>query len=165
MQPSAIASSTARTRVEAQGFVGLDDRSLAQINLWLRLAPAICLVWTAVGTAMASAPILWTLVPLAALGAILPGSPFDLIYTFGFRRMVNGPKLPPYPMPRRFACIIATAMLAGAAWGFQTGNLTLGYTLGLFVMAASLTNVATGFCLGSFFYGLIFGRPAACGPK
>jgi hypothetical protein len=147
MQPSATAagtSSTVRTRIEAQGFFGLDDRSLTQINLWLRLAPAICMLWTAIGTVTASATILWTLVPFAALGAILPGSPFDLIYTFGFRRLVNGPRLPRYPMPRRFACIIATGLLAGAAWGFQSGNFALGYTLGLFVVAASFTNVATG---------------------
>jgi hypothetical protein len=50
-------SMTARRRIEAQGFVGLDDNSLSQINYWLRLAPANCMIWTAMGTALASPAI------------------------------------------------------------------------------------------------------------
>ena len=46
--------STLRAKIEAQGFCGLDDDSLLQINYPLRLAPAICLAWTLTGTALAS---------------------------------------------------------------------------------------------------------------
>jgi hypothetical protein len=38
---------TTRNRIEAQGFLGFDDRTLTQINYWLRLSPAICMVWAA----------------------------------------------------------------------------------------------------------------------
>ena len=55
------AAATARRRIEAQGFLGLDDATLARINYWLRLSPAICMVWAAVGTALGSAPVLWAL--------------------------------------------------------------------------------------------------------
>src|SRR6185503_4123053 len=103
---------TTRNRIEAQGFLGCDDRTLTQINYWLRLSPAICMAWAAVGTALGSAPILWALVPFALLGGLLRGHPFDLLYTYGFRHLVHGPRLPPYPLPRRFACLIATVMLA-----------------------------------------------------
>src|SRR5215470_12621293 len=121
---------SARDRIEAQGFVGLDDRTLSQINYWLRFAPAICMAWTAVGTMRASAAILWALVPFAALGALLPGHPFDVFYTYGFRHLIAGPRLPRYPQPRRFACVLATAMLLGAAASFQTGHTTVGYAVG-----------------------------------
>src|SRR5688500_9175143 len=107
-------SMTARHRIEAQGFVGLDDQTASQINHWLRLSPAICMLWTAVGTALQSAAVLWWLVPFAALGAILPGHPFDLLYTYGVRHLVRGPRLPRYPLPRRLACLLATIMLVGA---------------------------------------------------
>lgn len=117
----ATISATARTRIEAQGFVGLDDRTLSQINYWLRLSPTICMTWATVGTALGSATLLWSLVPFAALGAVLPGHPFDVLYTYGFRHLVHGPRLPRYPMPRRVACMMATVMLTGAAWGFQAG--------------------------------------------
>ena len=87
-----------RERIEAQGFVGLDDRTLSQINYWLRLAPAICMAWTALGTMLGSAATLWALVPFAALGAVLPGHPFDVLYTYGFRRVTAGPPLPRYAL-------------------------------------------------------------------
>ena len=43
-----------RCRIEMQGFTGLDDRTIQQIDPWIRLAPALCMVWTAVGTAIAA---------------------------------------------------------------------------------------------------------------
>ena len=89
---------TVRERVEAQGFLGLEDGLVCRINYWLRLAPAICMAWAAVGTALQSATVLWWLVPFAALGALLPGHPFDLLYTYGLRRLVGGPPLPRYPL-------------------------------------------------------------------
>lgn len=156
-------SATARDRIEAQGFLGLDDRMVCQINYWLRLSPAICLVWTAVGTALQSATVLWWLVPFAALGSLLPGHPFDLLYAYGFRYMVHGPPLPRYPLPRRFACLMATGMLVGAAWGFQVGLPVVGQVLGWTLVAAALVQVSTGFCIPSFIYGLVFGKPSSCG--
>lgn len=153
---------TTRNRIEAQGFLDLDARMLTQINYWLRLSPAICMVWTAVGTALSSAPILWALIPFALLGALLPGHPFDVLYSYGFRHLVHGPRLPHYPLPRRFACLMATIMLAVSAWGFQTGNLVLGHIVGWFLVAAAFVNVSTGFCIPSFIYGLIFGKPSVC---
>jgi hypothetical protein len=63
-------SAIARARIEAQGFVGLDDQTLAQIDNWLRLSPAICMLWAAVGTALSSPTVLWSLVPFAALGGL-----------------------------------------------------------------------------------------------
>ncbi len=151
-----------RTRIEAQGFLGLDDLTISRIDFWLRLSPAICMTWTAVGTALGSAPVLWALIPFALLGAILPGHPFDLIYTWGFRRLVRGPRLPRYPLPRRFACLMASAILAVSAGGFQSGNAVLGHVAGWFLVAAAGANVFTGFCIPSFIYGLIFGKPSAC---
>jgi Domain of unknown function (DUF4395) len=155
-------STRARQRIEAQGFVGLDDRTLSRINYWLRLAPAICMAWTALGTFRESAATLWALVPFAALGAALPGHPFDLLYTLGFRRWTAGPPLPRYPLPRRFACLLATLMLTGAAASFQSGHVTTGNVLGWFLVVAAFINVSTGFCIPSFIYGLILGRPSGC---
>jgi hypothetical protein len=153
---------TARARIEAQGFLGLDDQTVSRINYWLRLSPAICMVWTGLGTGLQSAAVLWWLVPFAALGAILPGHPFDVLYTYGFRYLVRGPRLPRYAVPRRVACLMATVMIAGAAWSFQSGRPLIGHVLGWTVVAAAFANVSIGFCIPSFFYGLIFGRPSSC---
>ena len=75
-----------RNRVEAQWFLGLDDETIHQINYWLRLSPAICMIWTGIGTWLESAPVLWALAPFALLGALLPGHPFDLLYTLEYGR-------------------------------------------------------------------------------
>ena len=87
-----------RQRVEAQGFVGLDDQTIDHINYWLRLSPAICMTWVAVGT----------------------------------------------------------------AWSFQLGWSLTGHILRWGLVTAAFVNVSTGFCIPSFVYGLVFGKPTAC---
>ncbi len=84
-------TATVRERIQAQGFYGLNDATYAQFSYPLRLSPAICMVWTAVGMASASPKILWALVPFAALGAILPGHPFDVLYNYGLRHLLGTP--------------------------------------------------------------------------
>lgn len=53
-------------------------------------------------------------------------------------------------------------MLIAAATSFQTGHATTAYAVGWFLVAAAFVNVTTGFCIPSFAYGLIFGRPSDC---
>jgi hypothetical protein len=154
------ATTLVRSRIETQGFVGLDDRTLSQINYPLRLAPAICLVWTAAGTALASPAALLALVPFAALGALLPGHPFDIIYDRGIRRILGTAAIPRYPLPRRMACVLGAAVLSVAGLAFATGHPILGGILGWFLVAAASSNVLTGFCMPSYLYGKLFGPPA-----
>ena len=118
---------TVRENIQAQGFCGLDDKTCAQINYPLRQSPAICMVWAAVGTAFASPTILWALAPFAALGAILPGHPFDVFYNYGLRHLRGTPALPRSGVRRRFACALATIMIVAAAWGFQAGTCSAIY--------------------------------------
>jgi hypothetical protein len=147
-----------RENIQAQGFCGLDDRTCEQINYPLRLSPAICMLWAAVGTALASPTILWALAPFAALGAILPGHPFDVLYNYGVRHLFGTPALPRYGVRRRFACALATIMIAAAAWGFQAGMPLVGYIAGWALVAAAFVNVTTGFCIPSFIVRLFFGK-------
>jgi hypothetical protein len=151
-------AATVRERIQAQGFCGLDDATYAQVNYPLRLAPAICMVWAAVGTALASPTILWTLAPFAALGAILPGHPFDVFYNFGLRQLLGTPALPRYGFRRRFACALATIMVIAAAWSFQAGMAMLGYIVGGSLAAGAFVNVSMGFCIPSFIIGIFFDK-------
>lgn len=154
-------SAKTRNRIEAQGFVRLSDDRLREINYWLRFSPAICMTWTALGVVLASPFILWALVPFAFAGGILRGHPFDVFYNHGLRKIFKSPRLPRYQAPRRFACLLAGAMLAASALGFQLGYHVIGYAVGGFLAAAAFVNVSTGFCVPSFIYGLIFGK-AVC---
>jgi hypothetical protein len=145
-----------------QGFVDLDDEALGQVGPWLRLAPAICAVWTAVGTVLASPAVLWSLVPFAVLGAATRGHPFDAIYNHGIRRLLRTPALPPYRAPRRFACAVATVWLTITGLAFAVGWWTVGSVLGAGLVVAALVPTTTDFCIPSFVYGLLFGRPMSC---
>lgn len=110
-----------RKRLETQGFIGLNDEVLGEVEPWLRLSPALCTILIGLGTALAFAPLLWVMVAFAGLGAIFPAHPFDLIYNYGLRYLSGTRRLPPNGAPRRFACGLAAAWLVGTALAFQVG--------------------------------------------
>lgn len=151
-------SAIARERIQAQGFCGLTDATYAEINYPLRLSPAIMMLWVAVGTALRSAQILWALVPFTALGAILTGHPFDVLYNYGLRHLIGRQRLPRYGTRRRFAFGVATTMLSLAAWSFQAGVPLLGYTIGGAMVASTCLNVITGICGPAMLAARLWGK-------
>src|SRR5664279_3689626 len=158
-------STTARERIQAQGFCGLSDASYAQINYPLRLSPAIMMLWVALGTVQASAQMFWTLVPFTALGAILTGHPFDVLYNQGLRYLMGTQELPRYGLRRRFAFAVATTMVTLAAWAFQSGVPALGYIVGGAIVASTCLQVITGICGPAVLAGRLFGKVECEEPK
>lgn len=141
-----------RARLAAQGFTNLDEQTLRTVEPWLRLAPAICLVWTAVGTLLASPFLLGLLAPIALTGAIDRGHPFDAIYNHYVRHRRGEPRLPVYGAPRRFACVVAAVMLVASAGSFAAGDAVMGQVLGWTLVAAATVTVTTGICIASYVY-------------
>jgi hypothetical protein len=158
-------STTVRERIQAQGFCGLTDASYAQINYPLRLSPAIMMLWVAVGTVLASAQVLWSLVPFTALGAILTGHPFDVLYNQGLRYLMGTQELPRYGLRRRFAFAVATTMTALAAWAFRAGVPLLGYIVGGAIVASTCLQVTTGICGPAVLASRLFGKVACEEPE
>ncbi len=154
-------SLTTRKRIEAQGYLGLSDADLSEVGPWLRLSPAICMVWVAIATWNESTTALLVLIPFAALGSILPWHPFDVIYNLGIRHFLATQVLPRSRAPRRFACFVATIWLGATAWAFYSEATILGYVLGSSLSVAAAVPTFTDFCIPSFFYGLMFGKPTA----
>ena len=152
-------SATTRRRIEAQGYLGMSDAEIAEVGPWLRLAPAGCMVWIAVATYFQSEAALILLAPIAALGAIFRGHPFEITYNHGIRHMLGTRRLPPAGTPRRFACAVATVWLVAASWAFYSDAAVLGQVLGFSLAAAAAVPAFTDFCIPSFVYGLIFGKP------
>lgn len=155
-------STTTRARIEAQGYLGLSDAAMAEVGPWLRFSPAICMVWVAIATYSESVTALLVLIPFAALGAILPWHPFDSIYNYGIRHILGTQILPRSQAPRKFACMVATVWLISTSWAFYSGATILGYVLGGSLVFAAAVPTFTDFCIPSFFYGLMFGKPTAC---
>jgi hypothetical protein len=152
-----------RTRLEAQGFGGLDDTALEELAPWLRWSPAICTLTMAVGIAMKSPTVLWALAAIAFLGALLPFHPFDLLYNYGARYLTGTRPLPHHGPQRRFACGVASAWLVATGWAFHIGSTMLGFILGIpLLLVAALVSI-THFCIPSLIYNTLFGKRMPAG--
>ena len=151
-------SRTLRHRLDVQGYTCVDDATLAQTQLWLRFSPALCALVAAVGTALASPPILWSLMVFAALGALLPFHPFDLIYNFAIRRLTSAPELPRNGPPRRFACALASVWLLATGALFVVGLDVFAYVLGGALVAIASLITVSHICIPSLMYRTLFAR-------
>jgi hypothetical protein len=149
--------------LEIQGFVGLDDRTLAETGPWLRLAFALCTVLAAIGTIFASPVFLWALVPIAALAAVFPVHPFDLLYNYGLRHLTGTGPLPKRGAPNRFACGVGAVWLLVTGWAFQSGYPLAGYLLGGALTFVGLLVSTTDICIPSLIYRTLFGFPPKSG--
>jgi len=116
-------SSVTRRRLDIQGFTDVDENLLKQTASWLRFPFTLCTILAALGTVFASPVFLYILTPFAALAAIFPVHPFDLIYNYGVRHLTKTPKLPKRGAPNRFACGLGSVWLIVTALMFQQGNL------------------------------------------
>ncbi|HSR64441.1 MAG TPA: DUF4395 domain-containing protein [Xanthomonadaceae bacterium] len=153
------ASPTLRRRIEAQGFRGLDDARLARIGPWLRWSPALCTLGMVAGVALESAPLLWSLAGVAFLGALLRFHPFDLLYNHGLRHVTGTGRLPHQGPQRRFACGVASAWLLATGLAFALGETTIGYLLGIPLIAVAGLVSVTNICIPSMVYNRMFERP------
>lgn len=153
-------SPATRRRLEIQGFVGMDERTLAATAPWLRLAFALCTVLAAAGTLPGSPLFLYALVPIAALAAVFPVHPFDLIYNHGLRRLAGTPPLPKRGAPSRFVCGLGAVWLAATAMAFQSGALITGSVLGGMLSFVGLLVSTTDICIPSLVFRTIFGFSA-----
>ncbi|MCK5572768.1 MAG: DUF4395 domain-containing protein [Bacteroidetes bacterium] len=152
-------SDTTRRRLEVQGFIGVDEQLLVQSAPWLRLALALCTTLAAIGTALGSPVVLLALVPFAALGAIFPVHPFDLIYNYGIRHVRGTPPLPKRGAPSRFACGLGSVWLIATAYAFYSGATTAGYVLGWSLVLSGTLVSTIHFCIPSMIFRAIFGYP------
>jgi hypothetical protein len=144
--------STSRTRylIELQGYCGLSDRALAEVEPWLRVAPAFCAGWALVASLRAAPDALGLLAGIAVIGAVAPLHPFDLPYNLVIRHWTGTPPIPRSGVPRRFACAVAALWLSGITVAFAAGASGVGLTLGALFAAIALVPVVTGLCVPSW---------------
>ena len=147
-----------RRLVELQGFYGIADKDLRAVDIGLRTATAFCAALSAAATLTASSTLFWVLLPFALGGVMLNGNPFDAVYNQGIRHWIKGPIIPRYPMPRRFACMVASVFVIAAAASFQSGWILSGQIIGGSLALAALVPTVTGFCIPSFIFRLVTGK-------
>lgn len=156
---STIGSFT-RHCIHMQGFTALSDEEIRHLNMALRFTPAVCSALIIMGLVWQSPTLLFVLAAIGLFSAAFSrGNVVDWFYNGVIRPLVRSAALPPNPPQRRFACGVGGAFAAGAALAFLGGLPLLAYIFGGFVVVASLVVASTHFCLASWMYGLMFGKP------
>jgi hypothetical protein len=149
---------TVRSRLEAQGFCGLDDARLEELAPWMRWTYTIGTVVTVTGVVLMSPGVLWTLAAITCVGVFLPFHPFDLLYNHGMRHLTHTGPFPPSGPQRHFVFVVATVWLIATGWAFSAGADIAGIALGVpLILVGALASI-TNFCIPSFIYNTVTGR-------
>jgi hypothetical protein len=148
-------NSTTRSRLEAQGFCGLDDEELAELAPWMRWTYVLGMLVTIIGVAMTSPVVLWSLAAVTTVGIILPFHPFDLLYNYGFRNVTGTRPFPASGPQRRFLFIVASVWLVAIGWAFYLGADIAGFALGVPLILVAALASTTNFCIPSFMYNTV----------
>ena len=155
-------NSFTKTNLNNQGFAQLGDEAKSRYALPLRFTPAVGTSVILVGLALQSPIWLGSMALVALSGFLLPsGMIIDLIYNLGVRHLFRAPPLPPTPKPRQFSYLLSTVFLFGSTLSFYYGLPIMGFILGGLVAIGGTILATTLWCLGSWYYRLIFGRKAA----
>lgn len=134
-----------------QGYCLTDDEK-RRLTVPLKFAPFLCWSIGAIGLALQSWPVLATLSAIALVGGVLRRHPFDYAYAATLDRVLRT-GMPPHNAPqRRFACVMASSMLALSAVGFAADSAAVGWAFGGAFVAASFVVWTTNWCLPSFIY-------------
>jgi len=155
-------NASATRNLNSQGFIELDEGAKARYASPLRFTPGVASVLIVIGLVLQSPIWLGSMALVALSGALLPNGMFiDLVYNLGVRHIFHAPPLPATPKPRQFSYLLSTLFLAGSALSFYYGLWVLGWILGGLVLIAGTILTTTLWCLGSWYYRMIFKRGAA----
>lgn len=129
-----------RRNLATQGYCLSEQDSRAQW-LGLRFAGGVCMSLVAVGLALGSPALIFTLSVLGLLASIGPYHPFDYVWNHGVRRLTNGLPVPPTARGRRFGFRVATVWLLAVGVLLAAGATTAGVAAGglLLVVCAPFT--------------------------
>ena len=151
-------SPTVRRRLEAQGFCGLDDKTLAELAPWMRWTYTLGLLVTLIGVVLTSPAVLWSLAAITAVGIVLPFHPFDLLYNYGFGYVTRTRPIPNSAPQRHFVFGVATVWLVATGWAFYLGADIVGFALGVPLILVGGLASTTNFCIPSFIYNTVVNR-------
>ena len=150
-----------KKNLDKQGFGQLDEEAQARYARPLRFTPGMGTALIVIGLALQSPIWLGSMAVVALSGALLPRGMFiDLVYNLGVRHLFRASALPPTPKSRQFSYLLSITWLAASALSFYFGLPVLGFILGGMVVIGSTILTTTLWCLGSWWYRLLFGQAA-----
>ncbi|MEC3908532.1 DUF4395 domain-containing protein [Tamlana sp. 2201CG12-4] len=143
-------------RIKAQGYFDCTNSEISKLAFGNRFAYILCTIIVITGVATANIPILLSMFLVAFLSILLPNHPFDYIYNYLLRKLMDKPKLPPRSKQLKFACSIASIFLAATVSLFYLNHMIAGYIVGtLLIISASLV-AGLDICIPSIIYNAIY---------
>lgn len=153
-----------RKRIEVQGFTGLSDEEILELDPWLRFTPFLSGVVSVLSAFMSAYYLLFGLAGFFLLGAAFPRHPFDVLYNGFIRSLENSPELPVSPVRRRVVYGILTLLSFLAALCFIAGHRPWGTSLAWLLSGYLALMAAHQLCLISEGLHKIFGNRRARNP-
>ena len=151
-----LISATCKRRLHVQGYQNYSDKELNEFKYGIRFAYGLCITLVAIGLITTSIPVLSFTAFVALAGVFLPNHPFDYLYNYGVRQLLNKPKLPPRTNQVKFACGIASVWLTIAIYFLYNDYLVAGNMFGTSLFAVGALVTTTDICIPSMIYNAIF---------
>jgi phage shock protein E len=149
--PDTASTSPAHRGLAQQGYYELSTDELRRLDHGFRVTPAVMLLAVVLGLATRQPVLHATLAAIGVLGFVLPSHhPIDLLYNHALRHLLRGPALPPNPLPRRLATLLAAGLNLAICLAFTTGRDGLGFGLGAVLTAILAILVVRQFCVVSW---------------
>jgi hypothetical protein len=143
-------------RLRAQGFTTQNDQLLTDMAFGIRFAYRVCVIVLLVAISLKSTALFTSMLGIAFLGIVLPNHPFDYVYNYALKGLLNKPGIPMRPSQLKFACMIATAWLGAVVYLMTSGYKTAALSLAAILAAIALLPSTIDLCIPSTIYKVIF---------
>ena len=153
-----ILSPTTKRRLMVQGYNCYSDKELNDYKYGIRFAYYLCDSLVILGLLLTNLWILAIAMTIAFFGWLLPKHPFDYLYNYVIRRIINKPEIPARTNQVRFACGIAAAWLCGTIFLFYYGLNIWGYLAGGLLVSVATLVATTDICIPSMIYNTLFNK-------
>ena len=135
-----------------QGYI-CKTKELRSISNGLRFTPVVCMMLAMYGLYLQNPYFHYIIAALGIIPFWFPkGHPFDMLYNQVVRKIIQAPRLPPNPLPRRIACLMGGTMNIFIGVSFHLGNPVAAYIIGAMLIFLQLIVISTHFCLASYLY-------------
>lgn len=118
------------TWIREQGYSGYTDQQIRELAFGNRFAYRLCVILLTPALIFANVPLLIFMNVVAFSSILLPNHPFDYIYNYLIRRWTNGPELPPRSPQLKFACMMASIVIASTIYFLVEGMMIAAYLMG-----------------------------------
>ena len=155
---NSILSPATKKRLVIQGCNCYSEKELNDYKYGISFAYYLCDSLMILGLLLTNLWILAIIMTIAFFGALLPHHPFDYLYNYAIRYIINKTQIPTRTKQVKFACGIATFWLSGTILLFHYGLNTWGYIAGAIIVSVATLVAKTDICIPSMIYNALFER-------